>query len=484
MTNKFHNPNILMIVTDQQRYDSLGTTGHPQIKTPNLDELAAKGIQFTSAYTPFPTCCPARQTLLSGIMPEQHGGLWNYDSSLPVNEFSPALPIWVKQLKQLGYHTSYFGKWHVHKTLDPTHFGFDVFEEPGNDNFSTPYQETKYPVSTNPWPQFPIGNYESISTEESHTHVLAKMCIEQIEKNKNTHTPWHIRLDFSEPHLPCVPTEPYASMYPPHLIEPWGNFDESFTNKPYIQLQQIKNWNIEHWTWHEWSIYLSGYFGIISQVDDAIGRVIRLLESQDLMRNTLIIYTTDHGDAAGSHRMMDKHYVLYEEETHVPMIIRWDGVIDPGSKCHDFVSHFLDLPVTILDLLQLPIPETYQGRSFLRQLQGYASNNPWHFAFSSYNGQQFGLYCQRMVRDRRYKYIWNATDTDELYDLEQDPFELNNLAFGNEESELCKTYRKHVYHVFEKLKDPLVTGNWIKNWLLGTPVYRNQNSPHESGENQ
>lgn len=459
-------PNILLLNVDQQRYDSLGFTGHPLVKTPHLDALAAKGMQCTSAYTPLPTCCSARQTLLSGVMPEQHEGLWNYDAgSLPVRGLSPDRPIWVRQLRDAGYRTAYFGKWHVHPELDPTHFGFDLFFDSPNDDVHAAHMAVKHPVANNPWPEFPMGYYQTRPVEQCHTHLLARRCIEQIDTFRQGEDPWHIRLDFSEPHLPCVPAEPFASMVPPESIPPWGNFDESFEGKPYIQRQQIKNWCIEEWTWHEWSVYLSGYFGMISQVDDAIGRVIGHLEAQGLMDETLVIYTTDHGDAAGSHRMIDKHYVLYEEETHVPLVLRWDGVIPDASFCNDFISHYLDLPPTLMELLDLPVPSMYQGRSFLPQLLGNPAENPRDFAFSSYNGQQFGLYCQRMIRDRKVKYIWNATDTDECYDLENDPFEMNNLAYQNEDSELCRTYRKHVQEVFAELNDPLVAGRWVRRWL-------------------
>jgi len=460
-------PNILIINVDQQRYDSLGFTGNPLVKTPNIDRLAAQGMQFDSAYTPLPVCCPARQSFLSGVMPEQHGGLWNFDSTAPVGSIAEDTPVWTRQLREAGYVTDYLGKWHAHPSLDPTAFGFDTFANPGLDNFETPHKAEKYPLPNNPWPQFPIGAYETLPLEQCHTHVLAAKCNEVIDTRSGQDSPWHIRLDFSEPHLPCVPAEPFASMYPPESIPPWENFNESFKGKPFIQQQQLRNWGIEDWSWQEWSVYMSGYYGIISQLDDAIGRVISHLEAKGLMDNTLVIYTTDHGDAAGSHRMMDKHYVMYEEEVHVPMVMRWDGMIAPGSVCSDFISHYLDLPVTLLELLGLAAPKHYQGRSFLPQLRGEAAVAPWDCAFSSYNGQQFGLYCQRMVRDRNYKYVWNPTDVDECYDLVNDPYELNNLAGDAEHASLGVHYRKMVYEVFTELKDPLLANIWNQRWLGG-----------------
>lgn len=461
-------PNILFINVDQLRFDCLGVNGNQIVKTPNIDTLCNRGISFTKAYTPLPSCCPARQSLMTGVMPEQHKGLWNYGSggSLPIEGLSTDASIWVEQLRASGYKTAYVGKWHVNPHLDPTHYGFDSYDDVPNDPFNTPYKAPKYKVD-NPWPEFPVGHEEALPVEDCHTHTLVRKCIQKIETLKQSEEPWHLRLDHFEPHLPCIPAGPFASMYPPNKIPPWENFNESFVGKPYIQKQQVHNWCLENWTWEEWSIYMSGYYGIISQLDDALGNLLNYLDENSLLEKTLIIFTTDHGDAAGSHRQMDKHYTMYEEVTHVPLFMRWDGVIKPGSTCNDFVSHFLDLPVTLLDLLNLEIPENYQGQTMLPMLKGELNPNPRKFAFSTYNGQQFGLYCQRMIRDEKYKYIWNPTDVDELYDLESDPFEMDNLAAQNPNSCLCQDYRNNVYKVFSELDDPLVTGLWNARFLKG-----------------
>lgn len=464
-------PNILFINVDQLRYDALGYTGHPFVETPNIDSIAAQGMQFDSAYTPLPSCCPSRQSLITGVMPEQHSGLWNYGGggSLPIPTIDPNRPVWVRQLQKAGYQTAYLGKWHVHPDLDPTAFGYDSFEEPPHDHFETPYKALKYPIKNNPWPEFPLGHYETLPVDDCHTHVLARKCIQKMDAMASGDAPWHLRLDFSEPHLPCVPAEPFASMYPPESIAPWDNFHDNLQGKPYIQKQQVRNWKLEEWTWDEWSVYMSGYLGAISQVDDAIGCVLLALQERGLDQNTVVIFTTDHGDAARSHKQIDKHYTMYEEVTHVPLIIRWPQVIQPNSVCSDFLSHFLDLPVTLLELLNLAVPDCYQGKSFLAQLRGESSKNARLFAFSSYNGQQFGLYCQRMIGDRYYKYVWNPTDVDELYNLEQDPYELNNLAALDEVSAQCLHYKSCLYDVFSELNDPMVTGYWNKRWLCQSP---------------
>lgn len=461
-------PNILFINVDQLRFDCLGIINNHIVKTPNIDKIRRNGISFTQAYTPLPSCCPARQSLLTGVMPEHHGGLWNYGGggSLPIDGLRREENIWVRELSNAGYSTAYLGKWHVNPDFGPTDYGFESYDDVPNDPFHTPFKLQKHSID-NPWPEFPVGYSETLAVEDCHTHTLVKKCIQKIKQLETRGEPWHIRLDYFEPHLPCIPAEPFASMYPPETIPPWENFDEDFNGKPYIQRQQVKNWCLENWSWKEWSVYMSGYYGIISQLDDAIGKLINFLESENLLEETLIIFTTDHGDAAGSHRQMDKHYVMYEEVTHVPLFIQWKGVIKPGSSCDDFISHFLDLPVTILDLLSIPVPGNYQGRTLLPMLKGEQNPYPREFAFSTYNGQQFGLFCQRMIRDKKYKYIWNATDVDEMYDLKSDPHELNNLVAQDSYFELCRKYRTKVYRVFADLKDPLVTGLWNARYLTG-----------------
>lgn len=300
MINK--RPNILFIQVDQQRYDSLGFTGHPLVKTPNLDRLRREGMSFTNAFTPIPLCCPARQTLLSGVMPEVHGGLWNYDTQ-KITGLTNDFVTWSQLLKDEGFRTSYFGKWHVSGELDPTSFGYDRYTAEVGE-WPPENLEKQYAMPDNPvWPY--MGFKSSLPVEKSPTHLLADQVIKEIERYHNESKPWHVRIDFSEPHLPCTPCEPYASMYNPEEIEPWDNFTEDFKNKPYIQLQQLKNWEIENWDWEEWSRYLAAYFGIITQYDAAIGKILDSLENLEITDNTIVIYTTDHGDAAGSHRMLD-----------------------------------------------------------------------------------------------------------------------------------------------------------------------------------
>lgn len=454
-------PNVLLINVDQQRYDSLGFTGNGIVQTPHLDQLAAKGVSFTHAFTTLPLCCPARQTLLSSLTPEVHGVFWVYGVGHKTPDFSPEHDVWVRHLRAAGYRTAYVGKWHVHPAIDPTGFGFDI-------NCPDKYLHRR--------PQnmgWDLKNIRAIvqlidegDVETSSTHLLAQDAIRCIREFSEEGKPWHVRLDYSQPHSPCYPAGRFATMYDPRDIPPWGSFAETFQNKPYIQRQQLYTWNVDDWTWQEWSQYVARYFGIVSQIDDAVGRVVGYLEANGLMQNTVVIYTTDHGDMAGGHRTMEKVYNLYEDMVHVPLLVRWDDVVAAGTTCDDFVSHYLDLGPTILDMAQLSTPESYQGISLYPQLQGETNPNTRRCITSSCHGQQFGLYSQRMLRDRRYKLVWNLTDVNEFYDLQEDPYELTNLAVDPARRGMIEDYQRQLYAELKKLKDPLVDTIWMENQLL------------------
>ncbi len=447
-------PNILVIQCDQFRYDCLGIN-NSQVKTPNLDKLAADGMVFTNAFTPIPTCCPTRQTFLSGLWPEQHKGLWNYDITLPVATF--ASPTFTEVMHRAGYNQSYIGKWHVHPTKTPLDFGFDhyVNEQQYNQWRKTEQLPAIVPINKNfVW----LGGTDPAPLNTTHTHWLAQQAINQVQQYATAQKPWHMRLDFVEPHLPCNPVQQFINRYPLNSMKPWGNFPDSFKQKPYIQKQQLYNWGIQSFTWSDWAVYKQHYLAMISQTDDAIGRVLNELDRLGLSKNTVIIFTADHGDAGGSHGMMDKHYVMYEEEVHVPLIVQWKGVVKPGSRCDKFVINSLDLSATIPQIAGVDFGQS-QGASLVPLLQGRQPTTWRQYAFSNYNGQQFGLYVQRMIRSGRWKYIWNLTDVDELYDLQNDPFEMNNVISLPANQQVVATLRTDLYADLKARNDPMAN-NW------------------------
>lgn len=445
-------PNVLMIVCDQLRYDCLGYTGSPFARTPNIDALAAEGMQFTRAYTSIPTSCPARQCLLSGAWPEQpgHEGLWNYDITLPVKLFEG--DTWTRHLADRGYRLGYVGKWHVHPVKTPLEFGFsDYYGEASYHGWAQEHVGKKPKAHYHQEDNRMMGGYVKMDRDDNSVYWFKEKAVELIRQYEGEGKPWHVRLDYSEPHLPCMPLKPFFDRFKDTSIPPWGNFCDELDDKPYIQFQQVLNWGLEDYDWAKWENYLRSYYAVIAQVDDALGQLFRQLEEIGALDNTIIIFTADHGDAAGSHRMLDKHYVMYEEEVHVPLIIKWKDHIQAGTVCDRFLVHFLDIAATMDDLFSLDFPTS--GRSLLPLLRGEDVDDWRTYAFSNYNGQQFGLFVQRMIRDERYKYVWTPTDIDELYDLQEDPYELKNLIHDPAYKDVLTRLRKDLYEDLVARKD-------------------------------
>ena len=451
-------PNILFISCDQQRWDCLGFTDRYPVKTPNIDRLAAEGISFDNSYTPLPTCCPARQALVSGRRPERYGAYWNYDmgtmvGSIPVDEYS-----WARTLVDEGYHTGYVGKWHASPTLTPVDFGYEDYID---DGVLHRYQEEKHPDL-----KFKggfLGEVSPFPYEDSPTHQNAFHVKQLIDKYGDE--PWHIKMDFVAPHLPCTPSEPFVSMYDLDEVPKWNSFDDTLESKPFIHRQMRVMWQTQDMTWDDFHQTARLYYAFISQIDHAIGLVIDYLEQKGMLDNTIIIYTADHGDLCGDRKMMDKHYIMYDEVVRVPLVIRYPSLIAPGQRNRAFVTNMLDIVPTILDMVGAPVPDNLDGISLMPYLTGEATQSIRKYATVTYNGQQFGLYTQRMIRNEDYKYVWNLCDIDELYDMKNDPYELENLAQKDEYQPLLKQLRLDMLKELNAFDD-YASRSWSGEQLL------------------
>jgi len=453
-------PNILLLHSDQHRFDCVGANGHPLLKTPNLDRLAAEGMNFSHAFCPIPLCIPVRNSLLFGQWSTGHLVIANWDTEAP-RAAKEGLPAFSQVLREAGYFLGYVGKWHTHPTKGPLDYGFhEYIPEEGYSRWRAAQGLPPRPRRNGSFGEPDPG----IRPEQSRLAWGAQQVIRLLEACASQESPFFIRWDPSEPHLPNIVPEPYCSMYPPHAIPPWPSFPDPLIGKPYIQAQQRRTWKIADWSWKEWAPVVGRYLGEISLMDAQIGQILDALDRLHLAADTLVVYTTEHGDLCGGHGMVDKHYVMYDDVTRVPLIIRWPGRVVPGSACDAFVSHSIDLATTFCEVAGAPVPQTFQGKSLLPLLARERDNGRQDI-FSAYHGNQFGLYSQRMVRDRRWKYIWNATAEDELYDLASDPGEVRNLAAEPAcRGELVR-FRQRLIAWMEEVHDPLLNG-WIRAQLL------------------
>lgn len=442
-------PNILLIHSDQHHYACLGLHGHPQVRTPNLDRLAAQGVDFSHAFTPAPICSPARASLLTGRWPSQHRciNIPPFDGYQPADVSTPVL--W-QLLNDAGYRQAHFGKFHGEVPGDPTSYGVDRYqsEDADYDDWRIA-QGLPLRMRRNGW----FGEIDPDTTPQQ-TRIAwgGGLTIDAIRDFAAEGKPFFIRWDPSEPHLPCMIPRQIAGLYPPETIDPWPSFPDPLINKPPMQAQQRRAWRVDQWTWEQWAPVVSRYLAEITLLDQHIGRVLDELDRLGLADNTLVIYTTDHGDLCGSHGMIDKHYMMYDDVVRVPMIMRWPGKIPAGGACDAFVSHELDLATTICSAAGVPVPDAFQGVDLLPVLAGVGSTGREDI-FSQYFGCQFGLYSTRMVRDRRWKFVWNTTAQDELYDLQNDPAELNNLIDDPDVRDELARLRGRVIHWCESIGD-------------------------------
>ncbi len=451
---------IVFIEADQHRFDCMGISGHPLLKTPNMDRLAREGIFFENAYTPCPLCVPARTSYLCGQWPQQHGTLCNFDAESH-HPLDPRSTVFPRLLAETGRTLDYLGRCHINRNATPLDYGFDTYLS--DDEYCRWRKERglePQPFIT-PW----FGNVDPyIRPEESKLAWLCGRVIERLRERVKEGRPFYISMDTLEPHLPNIVPEPYNSMYPPETIPPWGSFSDTFRNKPYIQEQQLRTWGIEKYTWKDWAPIVSRYLGEISLLDVQIGRILDELDALGVADDVLVVYTSDHGDMCGGHRMLDKHYVMYDDVCRIPLMMRWPAAIPAGTRHRGFVSNAIDLPATWLDLCSARKPDSFAGISLRAAMSGDAAPVREDI-FCSWNGNQFGQYSQRMITDGRWKYVWNATDRDELYHLESDPFELNNLAAEPECAARLAACRKRLYEWMEQTGDRLAN-NWIRTQLL------------------
>ena len=452
--------NILLIHSDQHRYDCLGLHGHPRLQTPHLDRLAAQGTDFSHAFTPSPICSPARASLMTGRWPSQHRcvNIPPFEGYQPARVESPV--VW-QLLRGAGFRQAHFGKYHGELPGLPTDYGVDRYAWEEDDYDDWREQRGLEPrVRRNGW----FGEVDPRTrVQDSRLVWGADLASRAIEDFSAEGRPFFVRWDPSEPHLPCMIPREIADLYPPESLEPWPSFADPLENKPPMQRQQQRAWGVEGWSWEQWAPVVSRYLAEITLLDRCVGQLLQILEDRGLRESTLVIYSTDHGDLCGGHGMMDKHYMMYDDVLRVPLIMSQPGTVPAGQTCDAMVIHELDLAATLVGAAGLEVPETFAGRDLRPVLRGDQTlDRP--DVFSQYFGCQFGLYSSRMVRDRRWKYVWNATAPDELYDLQQDPVEfVNRIDDPAAQGELTRL-RQRMIHWCQSTGDRLL--NEFTRWQL------------------
>ena len=454
-------PNILFIQADQHRYDCISANGHPLLRTPHLDRLGGEGIRFDRAYCPTPVCIPSRNSLAFGVWPTEHLAIANWSTEAP-RPAKEGLRSYSETLREGGYWLGHVGKWHVHPERGPQEYGFHSHsaEARAYERWRAEIGLPLRPRSNSWWGELD----PHISPGQSRCAFGANRVIELLQGAAAHDRPFFVQWDTDSPHIPNVVPEPFYSMYAPDDIPPWPSFPDPLEGKPYMQAQQRRTWKVEGWTWEQWAPVVRCYLAEVSLIDAQVGRVLDALEELGLAEEAMVVFTSDHGGLCGGHGMIDKHYVMYEDVTHVPLIVRWPGHTTPGARSEAWVCHSLDLAATFCDAAGVPAPDSFCGHSLLPLLDGTGDNGRRRIGVM-YQGNQFGLLSVRMIRDERLKYVWNATALDELYDLENDPGELHNLAADPQLSGELTRLRHDLVAWMEEIGDTLLN-QWTRTQLL------------------
>jgi len=471
MNEKKNQPNIVFLLNDHQAYFGHGEmSGGPKILRLNFEKLGKDGVKFTRAYCASPLCGPARRSMLTGLFPHNHGEIWN-DSNFPYDR-----DLYLDILGENGYRNFYFGKWHAGKhTAHYHHCDPSSFSYP---SYGNPYTKQEYldyikkfdlpPISFlverlfwEPMPSGDITTLYGIKENELYTPTFdwsASHSIGTIKTPKETHEafflahlaceklqelaedptqhPFHLRVDFWGPHQPFIATEEYLDLYNPDDIPEYPNFTDDLSNKPESYKTELNHLISKDGKliqpsplpWSEWQKVLQYNYAQQTLVDEAGGLIINKLDELGLKENTLIIWSTDHGDCVASHGgHFDKSFYLPEELMRIPMAIRFPKMIPPNQVSEKLVSN-MDIPCTILDAAGLSFNNPVDGQSLLPLCaQDPESLEHWRDDLMCETHGHMSNYLARLVVTDRYKYVWNDNDKDELYDLKADPYEMTNL---------------------------------------------------------
>lgn len=453
-------PNILFIVTDQQRKDTLSIYGDLQCDTPVLDALTQESTTFENAYTVCPICTPARASLQTGVYPIHHGMLTNsYNYGNMVQELPDSPNLLSRRLAAANYQVGYTGKWHLGSGVEnvkndtyiqqymkdigfaelrlgkdslPTTVGYLGDDFPGHGFGGYHYPQFKEYLQKNNL-TFQVeniltgfyGNHQAgvVTTgiESTIEHFLIERSKAWIETFKRKEEPWYFQLNFWGPHEPYFVPEEFYQMYEERELFPWANFIDGGLLKP--RIHDVKRGNFT--TWSEIEPIVKHYFAGVSHIDYQIGRLLEYLKQEDLYDETVIIFSSDHGESLGIHDgLCDKAIFMYEETCSIPLLVK-PALGQSVAAVTEFVNS-CDIYSTILDYAGVdPQLQKRDGQSFKPLIEGQTSGWP-EVVVTECSGIGSLLFSQRMIRKEDWKYVFNAGDTDELYNLKTDPYEQIN----------------------------------------------------------
>lgn len=436
--------NTLVIMTDQHRVDTIGCLGNPHARTPHLDALGAEGFAFTHAFTPTAICTPARASLLTGKHPVRDQVLanpeWNiaYSTALPTTAWT-----YTQCLRDHGYNVGLVGKYHVGPNL-PDAFGMDDDSFWGAENpvadprYVAWLEENGHPpvVAHDLWRGTLPGDREGHliaarlrqGEEATFERFLADRAIERLrqyaEDWRRDGTPFSLDVHFFGPHLPYLLPDEWFDLIDPDLVTLPESFGDTLVGKPPVPQNYATYWSTSSFSPEQWKKLIAVYWGYVAMIDHEIGRIMDAARELGILEDTAVLFTADHGEFTGAHRMNDKGPAMYDDIYNVPFIARIPGV-STGGRSDAFVS-LLDLPATVLEIAGIEAPDELDGRSIVDLTRGEEVEDWREDIVCEFHGHHFPLQ-QRVLRTRDHKLVVSPESINELYDLRTDPSEMTNV---------------------------------------------------------
>lgn len=469
-------PNILLIQTDQQTAETLRLYGNPLVRTPNLERLAENGVVFEEAFCNYPACSPSRSSMMTG----------RYTSSLNIhanhmilNPLEVTLP---QVLKEEGYQTALVGKNHAimdgkrknsykgsdgKENPDVLHHVFGYVREGNHGHLVDGYKEDPEVQKAHQWAmdhcwKSPLGHGTNPAPyQKCGTDLLGETAVNYLNTVRKSDQPFFMWLSFPDPHTPYQAPEPYASMYKPEEV-PMPPKDDLGTKPERVRVANIMD-GLDIADEGTIRRIRAIHYGMISFIDDAIGKVLDGLEQLSIRDNTVILFTSDHGDSMGTHGVIQKHNFFYESFTHVPFIVSWPKKIK--STRSDHLVELVDVMPTLLELADCKVPFGVQGRSLAPHLvngddrqrefvviESGEEGEPLHLSEITVRPQHpFDETCfpwcawreawlgkGKCIRTHDWKLSVYTNGEGELYDLRRDPNELTNLYGKPEYAEIVR----------------------------------------------
>lgn len=446
--NGGNRPNILILCTDQQRFNALRAAGNAEIDTPALDRLASQGVLFENCYVQSPVCAPSRASLMTGQYVHAHG-LWANGVGL-----APHARMFTRELADAGYDTGLVGKLHLAacfggRTEPRLDDGFRVFRW-AHDPYPGSSENAYHRWLKAAWPELhdramdpddELG-FDEMPTEAHYTRWIGNETVDFLTDGREEGKPFCFVANFFDPHHGFGAPKEYLDRYRADALAPPVTREDELADKPAILSEASRESYAGHergytdYTAEQLQQTRAAYYAMVSFVDDEVGRVLDTLERQGLADDTLVVFTSDHGEMLGDHQLMLKGPMLYEPAVRVPLILRWPGRLPAGERRGELVQ-WLDVPSTLLDAADVDGLPAAQGQSLLPLARGDAGAPSRGWALCEYrnSGHPYdpAVHTTMLRKDNWKLVVYHgdpATDrarTGELYDLDHDPDELVNL---------------------------------------------------------